>query len=375
MTRIDRYVLHRLFAAFGLAALVLVLVYWVNRAVLLFDQLIADGQSAWVFLEFTALALPSTVRIVLPLAAFAAALWGINRMQGDSELAVLQATGASPWQVARPVLVFGLAVGLMVALLSHVLGPASLRKLSAREGEIAPTATARLLRPGEFVSPLPGLTLYVREMTRAGELRGLLLSDTREAAGPEGSSLLITAASAYLVDAGTGPQLVMVDGQVERLREDAGRLAVTSFGDLAYDLSPLLPTDSGRRSLGEVGTPELLRAAPALQGEMGQDAGLLRARAHLRVAEALLAPAASLIAVACLLLGRFSRLGSWPQVVLAVALAIAVKLLESSADQTVKASPELWPLAYAPGVAGMGAAAVLLWWAARPRLGPPGVPA
>ena len=34
----------------------------------LFDQLIADGQSAWVFLEFTALTLPNVIRLVLPVA-------------------------------------------------------------------------------------------------------------------------------------------------------------------------------------------------------------------------------------------------------------------------------------------------------------------
>ncbi len=370
MTRIDRYVLHRLLAAFGLSALVLVLVYWVNRAVMLFDQIISDGQSAWVFLEFTALALPSIVRIVLPLAAFAAALWGINRMQGDSEVAVLQATGASPWQIARPVLLFGLIVGLLVAVLSHVLAPASQTRLKARQAEIAGTTTARLLREGEFVSPLPGLTLYIREVTPEGEFRGVLLSDSRGAEG--GSTVTTTAASAYLVRSGAGPQLVMLDGQIERLDrtpENApGRLAVTSFASLAYDLAPLMPeAGPSRRGTGEMGTMELLRASPELVAEAGQEAPLLRARAHLRIAEALLAPAAALIAVGCLLLGRFSRLGAWPQVALAVALAIAVRLFEGQADAAVRAAPALWPLAYAPSLGGMALAGLLLWLAARPR--------
>ena len=52
----------------GFFGLVLVLVYSINRAVLLFDQLIADGQSAGVFVEFTALTLPSVIRLALPLA-------------------------------------------------------------------------------------------------------------------------------------------------------------------------------------------------------------------------------------------------------------------------------------------------------------------
>ena len=52
---------------FGFFALVLVSVYWVNQAVILFEQLISDGHSAGVFLEFTALSLPGTIARVLPL--------------------------------------------------------------------------------------------------------------------------------------------------------------------------------------------------------------------------------------------------------------------------------------------------------------------
>ena len=46
MARFDRYLLSQFMVLFGFFALVLVSVYWVNRAVSLFDELIADGQSA-----------------------------------------------------------------------------------------------------------------------------------------------------------------------------------------------------------------------------------------------------------------------------------------------------------------------------------------
>ena len=77
--------LSQLMMLFGFFALVLVAVYWVNRAVQLFDRLIADGQSAWTFLEFTALTLPYVIRIVLPSAATAAAFeaaTGLELCQG-----------------------------------------------------------------------------------------------------------------------------------------------------------------------------------------------------------------------------------------------------------------------------------------------------
>ena len=48
MPRIDRYLLSQFLTLFGFFALVLVSVYWINRAVSLFEQLISDGQTALV---------------------------------------------------------------------------------------------------------------------------------------------------------------------------------------------------------------------------------------------------------------------------------------------------------------------------------------
>ena len=76
MPRIDRYILTQYLTQFGFFALVLVSIYWINRAVQLFEQLIQDGQTALVVLEFTALTLPLVISVVLPVAAFAAAAFG-----------------------------------------------------------------------------------------------------------------------------------------------------------------------------------------------------------------------------------------------------------------------------------------------------------
>ncbi len=364
MGRIDRYLLSQLMAVFGLASLVLVLVYWINRAVVLFDQLIADGQTAWVFLELTALALPSIVKFVLPLAAFAATLYALARLMGDSEVTVMQATGMSPWRLARPVLAFGLIVALLVSILSHVLVPASLSRLSARQAEIAETATARLLRPGEFITPRSGITLYLREVTPAGELQGLLISDLRD---PE-ESVVTTATSAYLVRGEAGPQLVMIDGLVQQLSRADGQLLVTSFADLAYDLQPLMDVgQSGGRQPDELSTPELLRPTAEIVEETGVAAEDLRIEGHDRLAEALLGPMGALIGLGALLLGQFSRFGVWRQVLLAIVLVIATRVVEQAVLQAVRDDPSLWPLTYLPSSLGLGLGALLLWSAARPR--------
>ena len=123
MPRFDRYILSTFLGIFGFFALVLVGVYWINRAVGLFDQLIGDGQTALVFLAFSALTLPYVIKLVLPVAAFIAAVYGGNRLISDSELVVMQATGFSPFRLARPVALFGLVVTGMMLVLTLTLVP------------------------------------------------------------------------------------------------------------------------------------------------------------------------------------------------------------------------------------------------------------
>ena len=236
MARFDRYLLSQLMVLFGFFALILVAVYWVNQAVRLFDTLIADGHSALVFLEFSALTLPKVIGQVLPLAAFAAAVAVTNRLSSESELTVMQATGFSPWRLARPVLVFGVLVAVMLSVLTHVLIPSSLQQLREREAEIAGSVTARLLRDGTFLHPTRGVTFYIREITPEGELQDIYLSDRRDAE----RVVTYTATRAYLVREGEATLLVMVDGMAQVLGSAAQTLSTTNFADFSYDVSPLV---------------------------------------------------------------------------------------------------------------------------------------
>jgi lipopolysaccharide export system permease protein len=349
---------------FGIASLVLVLVFWINQAVQVFDQLIADGQSARVFLELTALVLPSVIREILPFSSVIAVLYALAKLTGDSEVVVVRAVGVSPWRLARPVLAFGLLVGLMAGLLGHYLVPLSLERLSARQAAIAEAATARLLRPGEFVSPQDELTIYVQEVTPSGEFVGLLISDRRD----PGQELLTTAKTAYLVRNAGHPQLVLIDGMLQQLDAGSGRLVVSSFSDLTYDLSPLLPgAGEGPASSRQLTTAVLLSAKEDAVAVTGKSAELLRAEAHERIAESLMPPAMMLIGLGALLLGQFNRFGLWPQVMLSVALMIMVEIVEGVVVSLVREDAALWFLVHALPVFGATVGGLLLWLSARPR--------
>ena len=355
--------LSQLFVLFSFFALVLVAVYWVNRAVILFDELIADGHSATVFLEFTALSLPKVIGMVLPMAAFAAAVYVTNRLSGDSELTVMQATGYSPWRLARPVFVFGLLVAVMMNILTHVLIPSSLEQLKEREREISGSVSAKLLREGVFLHPADGVTFYIREISPEGELRDVFMSDERD----ELRHITYTAERAYLLRDEAGPKLIMVDGMAQILTPKTGQLSTTNFTQLSRDISGLIAQGGGSpRKLRFIPTWELLWRTAAIDEEVREDKGEILIEAHKRLTAPLLGMVAALIGQAALLVGGFSRFGVTKQIVLAVFLIVVVQLVEGAMTDPVRSAPELWPLSYAHILIGLLIWAALLWRAGHP---------
>lgn len=364
MSRFDRYMLSQLLTLFGFFALILVSVYWVNRAVILFDQLIADGQSAWVFLEFTALTLPNVIRLVLPMAAFVAAVYVTNRLSSESELVVMQATGFSPFRLARPVLWFGLVVGLMMAVLVHYLVPSSRIALMDRQSEISQDVTARFLVAGAFVHPVSGLTLYMREIAQSGELQDVFLSDARK---PE-LRTIYTAERALLVRSDEGPKLVMFDGMAQSRSPADGKLAVTRFADFSYDIGALL-TQSGGAEIGtdELPTRALLWPDPAEAARLNLTPEAMQFAGHERISQMFLPLVSGLVGFAALLLGGFSRFGLWRQIALATILLIVVQLMVNAAASAIRQSPGLWPAVYLPEIAGLILGFAMLFLSGRSR--------
>jgi len=356
--------LSQLLTLFGFCALILVLIYWINRAVRLFDQLIANGQSALVFLEFSALTLPNVIRLVLPIAGFAASVFVANRLTQESELVVVQATGFSPMRLVRAVAVFGSIVTLMMLILAHFLVPLAGAQLSDRQREVAQNMTARLLTEGQFVHPGNGLTFYVREIAPDGTLRNVFLADR----GLDLQETVYTADSAFIESGGpNSTRLTLLNGMAEVKDLKSGRLAVSAFSKFQVDLGAIVDTGDGDRiPLRNVASTGLLRADA---GERtGETAAAIRLELHMRTAQALLAVVGAMIGFATLLLGGFSRFGLAKQILGAIFLLIALKLIDNAAGARADQMPEEWPLVYLAVVIGTGVIAVILWRAATPTL-------
>ena len=365
MSQINTYILRQLLVLFGFFALVLVLVYWINRAVTLFDELIANGQSAIVFLEFTSLTLPWMISIITPAAGFAAAVYVINRLSSEGELVILKNSGQSVQAISLPVWVFAILMATMNLVLSNILVPISQHQLHERQLEVAENLTARLLTEGKFLTPSDGITFYLKEINSNGQLESVFLNDTSNSR----KNLTYTASKAFLVKAKNGPRLVLIDGLIQSFDNNTNQLTVTKFNDFVINIGELIsPNVKKTKNITHYTSLEI--ATALFLGKALTNATIHEAlfTLNLRVSSPLLGIFAVLLAYAALSSGTFNRFGLWRQILIAVFCLISLKLVEGLCIDYVRhVGNSVWVL-YLPLLFGFFVFQTLIFNEDRPWL-------
>ena len=357
MNLLDRYILSSLLGPFGFFALVFAGILWLLQSLRLVDTVISSGQSAIVFLEFSALVLPNVMLFVLPLATFAAALFTINRLYTESELVVMLMSGQSPWTILRPLLAFsGLAMLAMFSITLY-LYPLSVTKLGDRLGDIRADFANSLIVAGQFRHPSQGVTFYIRDTNTAGEMAGIFLHDERDAS----QSVTYSANRAVLVGDTETAQIIMFDGIAQRFNRSDETYSTVQFARFAYDVSGFLSQKRDRRR-----HPREFFAAEALNPSdaMLQKAALgdYLAEAHDKIQLPILTFVLPLIALGAVMIGSFRRGGFAIRIAVAVGLLVVVQALTIVTKSSVQNNPVQWWLAYLPAavtvIAGTGMIAI-----------------
>lgn len=360
MRAITRYVFGQLATATIAITVALTFAIWLTQSLRLIDFIVNRGLPATTFFSFVALLLPSFLAVVLPIAAFCAVLFIYHKLTMDSELVVLRAAGMSSIQLARPALIIALVTTAVVYSITLYFLPISYQAFKELQFRLRGDYSTVLLQEGAFNTVADGITVYVRERSADGELRGILVHDTRN----PGKPVSMMAERGALVRGEAGPRVVMVNGNRQQADGGSGRLSLLYFDRYTVELTQLQDTpqtrwrDSKERFLPELLNPELSLADERYRAE-------LVAEGHQRLAAPLYTIAFILIGLAALLAGEFNRRGQNKRVLLAV---FCVALLEglSLAMQDI-ASRSTWavPGMYiGPLLPILAASAVLL---RRPR--------
>ena len=179
MTRIERYIFGTALTAFLSILIGLTGVIWITQALRELDLITGKGQTFVIFLVVTGLSLPALVTIIAPVALFIAAIYTLNKLNGDSEWVVAAAAGMSPARLMRPFAALGGIVALVVAINTIWLMPASFAELRGLITQIRADFISNLVREGEFTELDQGITFSYRDRA-GGALLGVFLQDRRD---------------------------------------------------------------------------------------------------------------------------------------------------------------------------------------------------
>ena len=322
MARLSTYVLRQLIGPTALFTLLLTAVVWLTQSLRLLDLVINRGQSAPTFLYLSILVLPSLLVIILPIAFFSGALYGLSRLSSDSELVVMGAAGFSRGQLAGPVLIAAALIMGATYLCGLYLMPAGQRAMQDKVLDIRADVGAALLNEGQFNIPTKGLTVFIRELNSEGQIRGVLVHNERD---PQHATTYL-AERGVLAQTPAGARLIMFDGTVEQGSALGARLSVLKFKSYVFDLDQLAsPRAAPLRATSERYLSELLWPQDAEHLSASVRRAYL-AEAHNRLGGPLYCLAFGLIAFAAVVRGRRTRGANFLRVTVACLAVAALRI-------------------------------------------------
>lgn len=340
MTRLTRYILRQCFGVMVFVTAALSAAVWIAQSLPLIDLIVNRGLSVGVFLYLAVLILPRFLDVVLPIGIFIAVLFTFNRLTGDSELVVMRGAGLSPMALARPVLILTAIAFLALMSLSLYVLPVSSQAFKDLQFEIRNRFVSSLIQEGTFTTISDKLTFYIRSRDGNGDVVGLLINDSRDPQRP----ITILAQRAAFVDTAAGSRIVMLNGNRQQFDPQTHKLSILTFRRYTLDLESMQDVPVVRfrgaqeRFLGELLFP------PA-----GLDPILRRSfimEAHQRLLIPLSALSFSLIPLACLLPGEFSRRGQAKRVIVALGAAFLFQTASLGVNDLAARFNEAIPLMY-----------------------------
>jgi lipopolysaccharide export system permease protein len=350
MTIFERYVFRQAGSALLIILLSLSGIVWVALALRQLNVVTSQGQDVVTLMKMTTLALPNLMAIIAPFSLLIAAIHTLNRLNGDSELIVLTASGATIWRAAKPLLLLALIVALGVGFVNHVAMPWSLRLLRAYVVQVRTDILTQVIQPGQFSSPEADLTFHIRERTLNGELLGLIVHDTRDKAQTQS----YLAERGIIVKRDPSNYLIMTDGHIVRRTDKNDPAQIIAFDKYAVDL------DRFEKKLGDTDDlkprerylDELLHPEPDSANYRGAP-GKFRSELHERSSNPLYPLAFVLIALAAVGQARSTRQSRIQQVAIAFVLAAALRLGGLALNNIVVLNAGAVPLLYGLPLAGV----------------------
>ncbi len=261
---ISKYLVNAILPYFAFAWLLLTVILFVQQASRYADIFFNINIPANLIWQLAIALLPNVIAFTCPMAILVGTIIGLAKMQGDSELVAIRASGVGNFQITLPIVILGIllsAFAFVVNLKGVPLAASLVRNVALQ------TAIKKLespIDPGVFNTEVAGYTIYVKDGDiETGRWKNIFIHSEDAA---NGIIRLITSKNGRIDTSGETSELVLEDATVTTLPSRPGegkyvsenlaqiRLAIkTSRSELIKKLSSteLAPEELGLQQLSD----------------------------------------------------------------------------------------------------------------------------
>lgn len=350
MNGFTRYVFRQLLVGMILVTAGLTCVIWLSQSLRFVELIVNRGVGPGTFIYLTMLMLPNFLTIVLPIALFAVVVFVYTKLIMDRELVVMRAAGLNQLSLAKPALILASLTVLIGYLINIYLLPNSYRLFREMQWDIRYNYSHVLLREGAFTNIGSNITFYVRERTNDGQLLGILVHDQRD----KDHSFTIMAERGALTEHNGRNRVIMLNGNRQTVSEKTNQFSILFFDRYVFDFGNQSNTVQQRhREPRERNLNELFNIKNATDVNP-KDFGKYTVEAHKRLTSPILSLAFTLLALASLITGSFSRRMQTQRISMSILLMIILQTgslgLENIVAKNLSFIPVMYVYAISPVV-------------------------
>lgn len=341
MNGFNKYVLKQLLVGMIFITVGLTCVIWLTQSLRYVEMIVNRGLTAGTFIYFIILLLPKFLSIILPIATFTVVVFVYSKLITDRELVIMRGAGLSQAALAKPALVLAMLVVMFGYLLNLYLLPQSYRTFRELQWDIRYSFSHILLQEGTFNTVSKGITVYVRERTKDGQLLGILVHDQRNEKKP----FTLLAERGALVESKDGSRVVMFNGNRQSVDPKTHQMSILYFDRNIYELdSPKAGREIRYRKARERTLKELFNLKIADVNP--NDYGKFIVERHKRLISPLSALGFTFVGLACLITGSFRRRNQSRRGILAVAIIVCLQAAVLGLENACAKNLDLIPLMY-----------------------------
>lgn len=240
MKQIERYIFGRIATITFWAAALITILALTTQVLIRVDVLTTSGSAIATFFTLAASLVPKMLLVVAPFALIIGIGRILTTMNDDSELVVIEASGASNKFIVKPIVFLSVLIGALTIIIANFVAPPSARLLYSTIANANSDIISIAISSGGFQKIEDDLYIQVSEKLAGGEMNGIFLSDRRDPA----AELLYYARSGAIVETEDLSLLVMRDGQVHRGSGSDSQTSIINFTSYALDLQSFVPSSS-----------------------------------------------------------------------------------------------------------------------------------